>query len=179
MSELDGEFRAGVVALLGRTNVGKSTLLNRLVGDKLAAVADVPQTTRFRITGVLNVAGRGQIVFVDTPGLHRPRSKMNRAMMRQVHRAVRDVDLPLLVVDAARGLGPGDRRAAELLEGADSPRLVALNKVDLVKPKSRLLPMMRTVVEEWGFPEALPISASTGTGCDALIESLEQTSAGE
>jgi GTP-binding protein Era len=166
------EIRAGVVALFGWTNVGKSTLLNRLVGEKLAAVADVAQTTRFRITGVLNVADRGQIVFVDTPGFHEPRSKMNRSMMRHVHGAVHDVDLALLLVDASRGLGAGDRRAAELLGRAGCSRLVALNKVDLVKPKSRLLPMIRTVVEEWGFPEAVPISATTGMGCDALLESL-------
>jgi len=166
------EIRAGVVALFGWTNVGKSTLLNRLVGEKLAAVAEVAQTTRFRITGVRNVADRGQIVFVDTPGFHEPRSKMNRSMMRQVHRAVHDVDLALLLVDAARGLGAGDRRAADLLAGARCSRLVALNKVDLVKPKSRLLPMIRTVVDGWGFPEAIPISASTGVGCDVLLESV-------
>ena len=171
MSEEPGH-RAGGVAILGWTNVGKSTLLNRLVGDKLAAVAEVSQTTRFKITGVRNVERRGQIVFVDTPGLHEPRSKMNRAMVRQIHRTLHEVDLCLLVVDASRGLGSGDRRAARLLGEEDVPRVLVLNKVDLLRPKSRLLPMMQTAVSEWGFPAAVPVSALTGDGCDALLDEL-------
>jgi GTP-binding protein Era len=164
--------RAGIVAILGWTNVGKSTLLNRLVGDKLAAVAEVSQTTRFKITGVRNVGRRGQIVFVDTPGLHEPHSKMNRAMVRQIHRALHDVDLCLLLVDSRRGLGSGDQRAARLLAKEDVPRVLVLNKIDLLRPKSRLLPMMRTAVSEWGFPAAVPVSALTGEGCDALLDDL-------
>jgi GTP-binding protein Era len=164
--------RAGVVAILGWTNVGKSSLLNRLVGDKLAAIAEVSQTTRFKITGVRNVGQSGQIVFVDTPGLHEPRSKMNRAMVRQIHCTLHDVDLYLLVVDAARGLGSGDRRAARLLADEEVPRVLVLNKVDLVRPKSRLLPMMQTAVSEWGFPAAVPVSALTGEGCDALLDDV-------
>jgi GTP-binding protein Era len=162
-------LRSGTVVLFGWTNVGKSTLLNRLVGQKLAAVADVSQTTRRRMRGVRNVPGRGQIVFVDTPGLHRPKYKMNRDMVRMVHHALRDVDLAVPIVDAARGLGRGDRHALELLlEAERSVELVVLNKVDLVKPKSKLLPMMRTLVEEWGAEEAFPVSALTGDGVDAL-----------
>ena len=106
--------RAGKVALVGWTNVGKSTLLNRLVGEKIAAVAGVAQTTRNPITGVRNVTGRGQIVFVDTPGLHRPRYKMNREMVRQARQTVHGVDLVLLMIDAQRGIGSGDREAAEM-----------------------------------------------------------------
>lgn len=160
-----------MVALLGWTNVGKSTLLNRLVGDKIAAVADVAQTTRNRITGVLNLPGRGQIVFVDTPGLHRPRFKMNREMVRQAHQIVHDVDLVLLMVDAHRGLGAGDRDAAELLRRAEIDTLLLLNKTDRVEPKSRLLPLMQAV-EKWGFHEIIPISALTGEGCDVLVEQV-------
>ncbi len=167
-----GGPRAGVVALLGWTNVGKSTLLNRLVGTKLSAVAEAPQTTRFRIMGVRNVAGAGQIAFVDTPGLHEPRTKMNRSMLRRVHETLHDVDVALLVVDAARGLAAGDRSAAELLRRLDLPRLLLLNKIDLVRPKSRLLPMMRVAVEEWKFAEAVPLSARSGEGTDTLIERL-------
>ena len=132
------EQRAGTVALLGWTNVGKSTLLNRFAGDKVAAVANVPQTTRHRIRGVCNLEGRGQIVFVDTPGLHRPRSKMNRVMVETVRQTLRDVDLAALVVDAARGLGEGDHETAVWLGESGARCLAVLNKIDLVRPKSKL-----------------------------------------
>lgn len=164
--------RAGFVALFGWTNVGKSSLLNRLVGKRLAAVADASQTTRRRITGVKTLSGRGQLVFVDTPGLHRPRYKMNRGMVATARRAVRDVDLALFVVDAARGPGEGDREVARLLREGQVDALAVLNKIDLVRPKSRLLPMMQTVSEEWGFSEVIPVSALTGEGCDELVERL-------
>jgi len=169
LSESASATRSGTVALLGWTNVGKSTLLNRLVGDKISAVAEVAQTTRQRIRGVLNDP-RGQIVFVDTPGLHRPRYRMNRVMVETARQTVRGVDLVLLVVDALRGLGPGDRQAAELLRGATAGRLLVLNKIDRLRPKSRLLPLMHTAVEEWGFAEALPVSALSGEGCALLID---------
>ncbi len=168
----EGSGRAGTVALVGWTNVGKSTLLNRLVGDKIAAVADVAQTTRNRITGVRNVARQGQIVFVDTPGLHRPRYKMNREMVRQARQSVYEADLVLLMIDAQRGIGPGDRDAAELLQRADVNRLMVLNKIDRVRPKSNLLPLMQSAVEEWAFPEVLPVSALTGDGCDVLLDRI-------
>jgi len=164
--------RAGSVALVGWTNVGKSTLLNRLVGTKLAAVADAAQTTRNRIVGVRTLAERGQIVFVDTPGLHRPRHRMNRSMIRIVGESLGSVDLALLVIDATRPLGSGDREAAELLEKSGVERLMVLNKVDEIRPKSKLLPLIQRAVEEWGFPEVIPISALTGDGCDALTETL-------
>jgi GTP-binding protein Era len=166
------DSRSGFVALLGWTNVGKSTLLNRLVGTKLAAVADVSQTTRNRIMGVCNLPGRGQIVFIDTPGLHRPRYRMNRAMVEVARQAVKGVDTVVLVIDAARGIGPGDLEAAALLRGSDSTCLAALNKIDLVKRKSDLLPMMQMVVEDWGFAGAVPISALTGEGCERLMDEL-------
>jgi GTP-binding protein Era len=160
------------VALVGWTNVGKSTLLNRLVGDRIAAVGDVAQTTRNRITGVLHCGGRGQIAFVDTPGLHRPRHAMNRAMVELATGAIRGADLTLLMTDAARGLGDGDRHVATLLDRAGVERLLVLNKIDRVRPKSRLLPLMRIAVEDWGFAEALPVSARTGEGCDVLVDRL-------
>jgi len=166
------EPRAGSVALLGWTNVGKSSLLNRLVGSKLAAVAAAAQTTRHRITGVVHLGGAGQIALVDAPGLHRPQSRMNRRMVRQLRHAVAEADLALLVVDAARGIGAGDQRAARLLRTIRTPFLVALNKIDLVRPKSALLPLMRIAVEEWGAREALPVSAASGEGCAELARSL-------
>lgn len=162
--------RSGFVSIAGWTNVGKSTLLNRLVGEKIAAVSPVAQTTRRRIVGALRVAGRGQALFVDTPGFHVPERRMNRAMVENARRSIRDVDLVLLVVDAARGPGEGDESVAALVRGAGTPALGVLNKVDLVRPKSRLLPMMRTLCEDWGLGETFPVSAATGEGCPELLE---------
>jgi len=161
--------KAGHVAIVGWTNVGKSTLLNRLVGEKLAAVADVPQTTRHRIVGVLPVAGRGQIVFVDTPGFHRARERMNRAMVEAARAALSSVDLALFVIDAATGAGRGDAEVAGAIAAASVPAICVLNKIDRVVPKSKLLPLMKTAVDSWGLAEALPVSATTGDGCDLLI----------
>ena len=155
---------------MGWTNVGKSTLLNRIVGEKVAAVAEVPQTTRNRIQGIRNLPGQGQVIFVDSPGLHRPRHRMNRNMVRLAAESLRAVDLGLLIVDASRGLGDGDEQAAEVVKRSGKPALAVLNKIDLVRSKSRLLPMIDTVVRKWGMSEAIPISALTGDGCDELVE---------
>jgi GTPase len=163
-------FRSGFVTLAGWTNVGKSTLLNRLVGEKLAAVSAVAQTTRRRVTGALQLPGRGQVVFVDTPGFHAPKHRMNRAMVETARRALLEVDLVLLVVDASLGPGAGDARAAAIVRAAGTRALGVLNKIDLVAPKSRLLPMMRTIVDVWGLAEAVPVSAQTGEGCEILVD---------
>lgn len=167
-----GGSRSGFAGLMGWTNVGKSTLLNRLVGEKIAAVADVPQTTRNRITGVRAVPGRGQIVLVDTPGFHQAKRRLNRAMIEHARRALGSVDVAVLIVDAAHGLGPGDAEAARAVRGAGVPAIAALNKIDVVRPKTALLPMLDTVVREWGLLEAIPISALTGEGCDLLVDRL-------
>jgi len=163
-------FKSGHVALAGWTNVGKSTLLNRLVGEKLAAVADVPQTTRHRIMGVLTLADRGQIVFVDTPGFHHPRERMNRAMVGAAREALTAAEVVLLVVDAEKGIGRGDAEVARMIADTAVPALAVLNKIDRVEPKSRLLDLMKIAVDQWGLAEAIPISATTGSGCDLLIE---------
>ena len=163
-------FKSGHVAIAGWTNVGKSTLLNRLVGEKLAAVADVPQTTRHRITGVLSLKGRGQIVFIDTPGFHNPRERMNRAMIGAAREALTSAEVVLLVVDAEKGIGRGDAEVARLISQANVPGLAVLNKIDRVQPKSKLIALMKTAVDQWGLAEAIPVSATTGSGCDLLIE---------
>jgi len=162
--------KAGHVALAGWTNVGKSTLLNRLVGEKIAAVADQAQTTRHRITGVLTLAGRGQIVFVDTPGFHHARERINRAMVGAAREALTAVEVILLVIDADKGIGRGDAEVARAIAGTGVPALAVLNKVDRVQPKSKLLDLMKTAVDQWGLLEAIPVSATTGSGCDLLIE---------
>jgi GTP-binding protein Era len=163
--------RAGFVALFGWTNVGKSTLLNRLLGEKIAAVADVPQTTRTRILGALPLPENGQVVFIDTPGLHDPKHAMNRAMVETARRALDGVDLALFLVDAARGPGDGDRRSAQILERAGVARLGVLNKIDRVHPKQKLLPML-SELQTWGIEAWVPVSALTGEGCDVLLEQV-------
>lgn len=172
MDEPKQEFRCGRVGLLGWTNVGKSTLMNRLVGVKIAAVADVAQTTRHRILAVLHLEGRAQIIFVDTPGLHRPRHRMNRNMVETTRETLAGIDLGLLMVDASKGVGPGDREAAKMMRDAGTPTFLLLNKIDLVRPKSRLLPMIAGAVEDLGFDDVVPVSARTGDGCERLVELL-------
>jgi GTP-binding protein Era len=165
-------LRSGFVAIAGWTNVGKSTLLNRLVGDKVAAVAPVAQTTRHRITGARHLPGRAQIVFVDTPGFHQPRTRMNRAMVEAARAALRDVDLVLLVVDAAEGAGRGDEAAAEAVAATRTRAALVLNKIDLVPKKERLLPMIAHAAERWGMGDVFPVSAATGEGCDRLLDGI-------
>lgn len=166
--------RSGTVALTGWTNVGKSTLLNRLVGTKIAAVAGAAQTTRHRITGVRHLEGRGQIAFVDTPGWHRPKHRMNRRMVELTRSTLGGVDCIAWLIDASRGIGGGDREVAETLRKLEAPQVAVLNKIDLVGRKSKLLPMMQEIAGWATFKEIVPICAVNGDGCDALVEVLLQ-----
>lgn len=162
--------RAGTVAVAGRPNAGKSTLVNALVGTKVAIVSDKPQTTRRRVLGMLDRPD-GQIVFVDTPGLHKPLHRLNRAMLDEAMEAILDVDVVLLVVDAAEREGAGDRHALELVGKARPPRIAVLNKIDLVS-KPKLLPRMAALGETGLFEEVFPVSALTGDGLAELPEAL-------
>jgi GTP-binding protein Era len=165
-------FRSGFIALSGRTNVGKSTLLNRLVGEKVAIVSDRPQTTRNRILGVLTQT-ETQFVFVDTPGFHKPKHRLNRSMVDTAAASLSGVDVLLHVVDAAAGLGPGDRWVARLVaERRDGrPLVVALTKIDLVK-RVRALPLIEQIVADWSATEVVPLSGLTGENCDELLVTL-------
>jgi GTP-binding protein Era len=165
-------FKSGAVALIGRPNAGKSTLLNRLVGQKLAIVSDKPQTTRARVRGVKNYAAQGdtpagQIVFVDTPGVHKPTHKLNSRMVDAALDAMRDVDVVALVVDASVKAGPGDRFMLDVLEELKAPVVLVLNKVDLIK-KARLLPLIDSYRQAHPFVEFVPLSAMDGTNVDVL-----------
>ncbi|HYN42115.1 MAG TPA: GTPase Era [Thermoanaerobaculia bacterium] len=160
--------RAGTVAVAGRPNAGKSTLVNALVGTKVAIVSDKPQTTRRRVLGMLNRPD-GQIVFVDTPGLHRPLHRLNRAMLDEAMEAILDVDVVVLVIDVADREGAGDRHALELVAKASSPRICVLNKVDLVS-KPKLLPRMAALSATGLFEEIVPVSALSGDGLAELPE---------
>jgi GTPase len=171
-------MRSGFVSLIGRPNAGKSTLLNRLVGTKLAIVSDKPQTTRTRILGVKNYeedAARGmsraQVVFVDTPGIHRPLHRMNVRMVDAAVETMREVDVVALVVDVAESPGKGDRYVRELLKGVSAPVFLILNKIDLIK-KTRLLPLIQQYSEAGSFAEIVPVSATTGDNVDRLERAL-------
>jgi GTPase len=166
MSDTSTPARAGVVALVGRPNAGKSTLLNRLVRAKLAIVSDKPQTTRNRIVGVRTLEA-GQIVYLDTPGIHRPLHRMNVRMVDAAVDALREVDLVALVVDASGPMGGGDRYVVQLLTGLTTPVVLVLNKVDLVE-KPTLLPLIDAYRGLHAFTEIVPVSALTGDGVDRL-----------
>jgi GTP-binding protein Era len=163
--------KAGLVALVGRPNAGKSTILNALVGQKVAIVSDKPQTTRHRIQGVRNAPG-GQIVFVDTPGIHKPQHRMNRRMVDAALSALGDVDLVVLVLDATERPGTGDRYVLDRLRDAKTPAVLALNKVDRVQPKSALLPLMQEYAQALPFRAIVPISALVGDGLPALEQEI-------
>ncbi len=165
-------FRSGFVTLTGRSNVGKSTLLNRLVGEKVAIVSDRPQTTRNTVRGVWNGEGI-QIVFVDTPGLHKPRTRLGDYMVKSVRSALVGVDAVLAVFDASEPMGGGDRAVLQSVEGAGVPVIAVLNKIDRIE-KERLLPRM---VELGNLPyiqEIVPVSAQTGDGVDILLGILKK-----
>lgn len=159
-------MKSGFVALIGRPNAGKSTLLNRIVGHKLAIVSDKPQTTRTRIVGVKNYP-EGQVVFVDTPGVHKPAHRMDVRMVDVALDAMREVDLLTLVVDVSVKEGPGDRHLLDLVKTVKTPAIVALNKVDLIA-KAKLLPIIDRYRQAHPFVEYVPISALDGTNVSVL-----------
>jgi GTPase len=161
-------FRSGFVSLVGRPNAGKSTLVNALVGQKVAIVADKPQTTRTSIQGVLTLSGEAQIIFVDTPGIHEPDSAINKRMMDAVHAALEQRDLLLFLIDATRPFGAGDRRAIEVVRRTGTPVIAVFNKVDLLKDKSVLLPLIEQYKAAHEFADYVPISAIKGSGLDDL-----------
>ena len=172
-------MKAGYVSIVGRPNAGKSTLLNRLIGEKIAIVSDKPQTTRTRILGTKNYpappaspqgeagVAAGQIAFVDTPGIHRPLHRMNVRMVDAAVETLREVDVVTLVHDASTRPGHGDEYVAKLLKGAGVPVVLALNKIDLIA-KTRLLPLIDQMRAWYDFSDIVPISAATGDGVEAL-----------
>ena len=164
-------FRSGYVALIGRPNAGKSTLLNYLVGEKIAAVSNKPQTTRHRIQGIVTKKN-GQIVFVDTPGVHKPGYLLNRRMMAAVHDAILSVDLVVLLRDASVSTGNGDRFVLDLVKESGKPAIVVLNKIDKIKDKNALLPLIEFYANEYDFAEIVPISALKGDAIDNLLAQI-------
>lgn len=167
----ENKFRSGYVALIGRPNAGKSTLLNRLVGEKIAAVSNKPQTTRHKITGIVTNE-TGQAVFVDTPGVHKPGYLLNRRMMSAVHDAILSVDLIVLLRDASVSTGNGDKFVLELVKNSGKQAILVLNKIDKLREKGTLLPLMEFYSTEYDFAEIIPISAMKGDTVPELIGAI-------
>ncbi len=171
---MNEEFRSGYVGLFGLPNVGKSTLLNQILGTKISIVTKKPQTTRRRVLGILNGPDH-QVIFVDTPGLLDPRYLLQKAMMSEVQSVLNDVDLSLVVIDAERAASTGSPLPAPLrkaLEQISTPVVVALNKIDLVRDKGELLPLIDTLQKDWSFEEIFPVSALTGDGTQELVRAI-------
>lgn len=161
-------FKSGFIAIVGRPNAGKSTLVNTLVGQKVSIVSPKPQTTRNRVQGILNRDG-AQIVLVDTPGIHKPSSALNRMMMDEVQHALDGLDVLSLIVDATADFGAGDRFSIEWVTRFRGPVFLLLNKIDRVK-KPALLPLIDRYRRAFDFAEIFPISARTGEGCASLVD---------
>ena len=170
-------FRSGFVCILGRPNAGKSTLLNALVGEKLAIISPKPQTTRNRIQGVVHVPKRkgkdgAQIVLIDTPGVHKPDSSLGRKMMVEVREALEGCDLVLVIIDVTHKLDPRDQFALDLVKQSKAKAFLILNKIDRIAEKSKLLPLIEEYRKLYDFAEVIPISALKRKGLDDLLKMI-------
>ncbi len=168
MSDPEPTFRSGHVGFIGRPNAGKSTLLNHLVGERIAAVSNKPQTTRHKIKGIVTRPD-GQIVFVDTPGIHKPGFLLNRRMMAAVRDAILSVDLVILMRDASVSTGNGDKFVLDLVRESGKPAILVLNKIDKIKDKAELLPLMEWYSKQLDLLAIIPISALKGAAIDELL----------
>ena len=170
-------FHSGFACILGRPNAGKSTLLNALVGEKLAIVSPKPQTTRNRILGIVQVPKQkskpgGQVVLIDTPGVHRPDSSLGRMMMAEVREALEGCDLLLLIVDVTQRFGQGDQFSLEMAKKTATPAFLLLNKIDLIAQKDKLLPIIDGYRKLYDFKEVIPLSARKKLGLDVLLQKV-------
>ncbi|HNV56981.1 MAG TPA: GTPase Era [Smithellaceae bacterium] len=165
-------FKSGFIAILGRPNVGKSTFFNAVIGDKISIVADKPQTTRNRISGILNFP-EAQLIFLDTPGMHNPKTPLNRAMVKAARDTIGDADLILMMVEADKPVGAQDLFLIEALAGVQAPVFLAINKTDRAE-KSLLLPLMDQCRRLYDFAGIFPVSARTGNGLEALIHGIKE-----
>ncbi|MEK3934161.1 GTPase Era [Sporosarcina sp. FSL W7-1349] len=164
------KFKSGFISIIGRPNVGKSTFLNRVVGQKIAIMSDKPQTTRNKVQGVVT-SDHSQLVFIDTPGIHKPKHKLGDFMMKTARNTLKEVDVILFMVNADEPIGRGDRFIIELLEKTETPVFLVINKIDLVHP-DELLTIITSYTEEYDFAEIVPISAMNGNNVERLLETL-------
>lgn len=162
-----------MITIAGRPNVGKSTLINRLVGEKIAIVSNKPQTTRNRICGVLT-RGDTQLVFIDTPGFHKPRTKLGNYMVDVVRESVADVDLILLIVEPIANIGPQEEALLEQIKASGAPAILVINKIDTVQDKEQLLAVIAAYAERFEFAAVMPISARYNDGVKALLDECEK-----
>jgi GTPase len=165
-------YKSGFVAIIGRPNVGKSTLMNQIVGQKIAIMSNKPQTTRNKIRAVYT-SETGQIIFIDTPGVHKPKSKLGELMNDIVENTLREVDLILFLTDVSEKLGPGDRFVIEKMQKTKTPVYLILNKIDKVHPEE-LLPIIDHYRQLYPFKEIIPVSALKGNNVNTLIEQMVQ-----
>ena len=164
--------KSAMITVCGRPNVGKSTLTNALVGEKIAIVSDKPQTTRNRITAIVS-RGETQFVLLDTPGFHKPRTRLGDYMVNVVRESVADVDAVLLLVEPVASVGPQEEALIERLRETGAPAILVINKIDTVD-KSRLLEVMALYAAQYDFAAILPVSAKTGEGLDELLDEMEK-----
>ena len=173
MEEDMEEFKSGFVTLIGRTNVGKSTLINLLVGEKVAAIANKVQTTRTAIRGIVN-RKNSQIIFTDTPGIHKPRTKLNETMLDTSFTSLKDADLVLFLIEAtSTEIGRGDSRILEKIKEAKAKTILIINKIDLVKKES-LLKLIDLYSKEYDFEAVIPISATESKYRDVILDEIEK-----
>ena len=172
--EEEKKFKSGFVSVIGRTNVGKSTLVNALVGEKVAAVANKTQTTRTAIKGIVN-RPNAQIIFIDTPGIHKPRTKLNETMIETAFTFAKDVDIILFVIDAtSEEIGRGDSKILEKIKEAKTKTILLLNKIDMVQNKEKLLHLIDLYRKEYPFAAVIPISASKKQNLEEVLDEIEK-----
>ncbi|MCG3089100.1 GTPase Era [Sporosarcina cyprini] len=172
MPQADKAFKSGFISIIGRPNVGKSTFLNRVVGQKIAIMSDKPQTTRNKVQGVVTM-DTSQMIFIDTPGIHKPKHKLGDFMVKSARNTLKEVDIIMFMVNADEPIGSGDRFIIELLRTTKTPVFLVINKIDLVHP-DELLTIITTYTSEYEFAEIVPLSALNGNNVERLMETLEK-----
>ncbi|MCM3586295.1 GTPase Era [Mesobacillus maritimus] len=168
---MNKEFKSGFISIIGRPNVGKSTFLNRVVGQKIAIMSDKPQTTRNKVQGVLT-QDDAQLVFIDTPGIHKPKHRLGDFMMKVAQNTLKEVDLVLFMVNAEEGYGKGEEFIIEKLQSVKTPVFLIINKIDLIHP-DQLLELIDGYKEKFDFKEIVPISALEGNNIETLLEQIK------
>jgi GTPase len=166
------EFKSGFISIIGRPNVGKSTFLNRVIGQKIAIMSDKPQTTRNKIQGVLTLHD-SQLIFIDTPGIHKPKHKLGDFMMKVAMNTLKEVDLILFMVNAEEGFGRGEEFIIEKFQQIKTPVFLVINKIDKIHP-DELLPLIESYKEKYSFSEIIPISALQGNNVETLLEQIKK-----
>jgi GTP-binding protein Era len=170
-SEQNKEYKSGFISIIGRPNVGKSTFLNRVIGQKIAIMSDKPQTTRNKVQGVLTLPD-AQLIFIDTPGIHKPKHKLGDFMMKVAQNTLKEVDLVLFMVNAEEGFGRGEEFIIEKFQSVKTPIFLVINKIDQIHPDD-LLPLIESYQEKFPFKEIVPISALEGNNVERLLDQIK------